>query len=137
MIGKEAQCLTRKHTDKAAVEDLSFTVRPGIVTGFRSPGGPHRTGTVWTRHLTTCDARQNEHDCLAAVAPHLSLLRDALAHGTGRDQQMHGNGRTVHSHVSPRRSSSARVALARQLTLAEWVSRTTRIERLDGRAGDR
>ncbi|MFJ9197036.1 hypothetical protein [Streptomyces flaveolus] len=131
MIGNKAQCLTRKHTDKAAVEDLSFTVRPGI-TGLRSPGHPHRT-----RHRTACDARRNEHDCLAAVAPHLSLLRDALAHGTGRDQQMHGNGRTVHSHVSPRRSSSVRVALVRQLTLAEWVSRTTRIERLDGRTGDR
>ncbi|MBD0420330.1 hypothetical protein H0H10_14460 [Streptomyces sp. TRM S81-3] len=134
MIGKEAQCLTRKHSDKAAVEDLSFTVRPGTVTGFRSPSGPHRTGTVRPRHLTSCDAPRDEHDCLAAVAPHLSLLRDALAHGTGQDQQKHGNGGTVHGHVPPRRNSAARVALARQLTLAEWVSRTASIERLDGRA---
>ena len=35
----EAQHLTKRYGDKVAVDDLSFTVRPGIVTGFLGPNG--------------------------------------------------------------------------------------------------
>jgi ABC-2 type transport system ATP-binding protein len=35
----EAHQLTKRYGDKTAVEDLSFTVRPGIVTGFLGPNG--------------------------------------------------------------------------------------------------
>ncbi len=35
----EAQALTKTYGDKRAVDDLSFTVRPGIVTGFLGPNG--------------------------------------------------------------------------------------------------
>jgi hypothetical protein len=32
----EARGLTKKYRDRLAVDDLTFTVRPGIVTGFRA-----------------------------------------------------------------------------------------------------
>ncbi len=35
----EARGLTKFYGDRAAVSDLSFTVRPGVVTGFLGPNG--------------------------------------------------------------------------------------------------
>jgi ABC-2 type transport system ATP-binding protein len=35
----EAQALTKRYGDKKAVDELSFTVRPGQVTGFLGPNG--------------------------------------------------------------------------------------------------
>jgi ABC-2 type transport system ATP-binding protein len=35
----EARGLTKRYGDKLAVDDLTFTVRPGRVTGFLGPNG--------------------------------------------------------------------------------------------------
>lgn len=35
----EARGLTKFYGERAAVSDLNFTVRPGIVTGFLGPNG--------------------------------------------------------------------------------------------------
>jgi len=35
----EARDLTKRYGDTLAVDDLSFTVRPGLVTGFLGPNG--------------------------------------------------------------------------------------------------
>ena len=35
----EARNLTKQYGDKTAVDDLTFTVQPGIVTGFLGPNG--------------------------------------------------------------------------------------------------
>lgn len=35
----EAHALTRRYGAKLAVDNLSFTVRPGVVTGFLGPNG--------------------------------------------------------------------------------------------------
>jgi ABC-2 type transport system ATP-binding protein len=42
----EAQGLTKCYADKLAVDDLSFTVRPGRVTGFLGPNGAGKTTTM-------------------------------------------------------------------------------------------
>jgi lipooligosaccharide transport system ATP-binding protein len=42
----EAHQLTKRYGDKTAVEDLSFTVRPGIVTGFLGPNGAGKSSTM-------------------------------------------------------------------------------------------
>ena len=42
----EAQQLTKRYGDKTAVEDLSFTVRPGLVTGFLGPNGAGKSTTM-------------------------------------------------------------------------------------------
>src|SRR5262249_59857918 len=42
----EARALTKDSGDKRAVDGLSFTVRPGIVTGFLGPNGSGKSTTM-------------------------------------------------------------------------------------------
>jgi ABC-2 type transport system ATP-binding protein len=42
----EAVGLTKKYGDKVAVDDLTFSVRPGIVTGFLGPNGAGKSTTM-------------------------------------------------------------------------------------------
>jgi len=42
----EARGLSKRYGDKLAVDDLSFTVRPGRVTGFLGPNGAGKTTTM-------------------------------------------------------------------------------------------
>jgi ABC-2 type transport system ATP-binding protein len=42
----EATNLTKRYGDKTAVDDLTFTVRPGIVTGFLGPNGAGKSTTM-------------------------------------------------------------------------------------------
>jgi ABC-2 type transport system ATP-binding protein len=42
----EAQALTKRYGDKTAVNELSFTVRPGQVTGFFGPNGAGKSTTM-------------------------------------------------------------------------------------------
>jgi ABC-2 type transport system ATP-binding protein len=42
----EAQNLTKRYGERTAVDGLSFTVRPGIVTGFLGPNGAGKSTTM-------------------------------------------------------------------------------------------
>ena len=42
----EVQGVTKKYGDKTAVNDVTFTVRPGIVTGFLGPNGAGKSTTM-------------------------------------------------------------------------------------------
>ena len=42
----EARGLTKRYGAKLAVDDLSFTVRPGVVTGFLGPNGAGKSTTM-------------------------------------------------------------------------------------------
>lgn len=42
----EIQNLTKRYGEKTAVEDVSFTVRPGVVTGFLGPNGAGKSTTM-------------------------------------------------------------------------------------------
>ncbi len=42
----EAQHVTKRYADKVAVDDLSFIVRPGLVTGFLGPNGAGKSTTM-------------------------------------------------------------------------------------------
>jgi ABC-2 type transport system ATP-binding protein len=42
----EARGLTKRYGDKLAVDQLSFTVRPGVVTGFLGPNGSGKSTTM-------------------------------------------------------------------------------------------
>jgi ABC-2 type transport system ATP-binding protein len=42
----EARNLTKDYGDKRAVDDLSFEVRPGVVTGFLGPNGSGKSTTI-------------------------------------------------------------------------------------------
>ncbi|WP_326753535.1 zf-HC2 domain-containing protein [Streptomyces hirsutus] len=76
-------------------------------------------------HLVTCPDCRDEHHCLAVVAAHLSALRTALAHDSGRRQPSYlpGFGCRHGSRPRGRRHGAARGALAASLTLSQWVSR--------------
>ncbi|PWI04987.1 hypothetical protein DIZ27_41935 [Streptomyces sp. NWU339] len=76
-------------------------------------------------HLAVCAGCRDEHHCLAAVAGHLSLLRRALAHGSGRPRPGCRSGAAggrpgVRYRCRP---GAARGAPAPSLTLSQWVSR--------------
>src|SRR5580658_573193 len=42
----EATGLTKRYGEKLAVDQLSFTVRPGVVTGFLGPNGSGKSTTM-------------------------------------------------------------------------------------------
>ncbi|MYW02452.1 ATP-binding cassette domain-containing protein, partial [Streptomyces sp. SID3343] len=42
----QANALTKRYGAKTAVDDLTFTVRPGIVTGFLGPNGAGKSTTM-------------------------------------------------------------------------------------------
>ena len=42
----EARGLTKRYGEKTAVDDLTFTVSPGVVTGFLGPNGAGKSTTM-------------------------------------------------------------------------------------------
>jgi ABC-2 type transport system ATP-binding protein len=91
----EVKNLGKRYGDKVAVDDLSFTVRPGIVTGFLGPNGAGKSTTM--RMIVGLDAptsgtvtvngrRYAEH-----VAPlhEVGTLLEAKAVHTGRSAYNH------------------------------------------------
>src|SRR6201987_1469437 len=42
----EARCLTKDYAEKRAVDGLTFTVKPGVVTGFLGPNGSGKSTTM-------------------------------------------------------------------------------------------
>jgi ABC-2 type transport system ATP-binding protein len=42
----EARRLVKRYGSTAAVNDLTFTIRPGLVTGFLGPNGAGKTTTM-------------------------------------------------------------------------------------------
>jgi len=41
-----AEALTKNYGEQRAVDDLSFTVQPGVVTGFLGPNGSGKSTTM-------------------------------------------------------------------------------------------
>ena len=42
----EAQSLTKRYGERVAVDDLTFAVEPGVVTGFLGPNGAGKSTTM-------------------------------------------------------------------------------------------
>lgn len=91
----EAHGLTKKYGDKTAVADLSFTVRPGVVTGFLGPNGAGKSTTM--RMIIGLDAptsgtvtvngkRYAQH---RAPLHEVGALLEARAIHTGRSARNH------------------------------------------------
>src|SRR4051812_49313026 len=103
----EVEHVTKRYGEKMAVEDLTFTVRPGIVTGFLGPNGAGKS-TMMRVMLgldapTSGTARINGADYRDLVAPlhEIGAMLEARAIHTGRSAynhllamaQTHGIGR--------------------------------------------
>ncbi|MER7688949.1 zf-HC2 domain-containing protein [Streptomyces sp. NPDC097610] len=116
------QCLT-KPDEKTALEECR-RIRELLAVGERKTLAPDEAGAV-RAHLATCHTCPDGYDRLAAVPAHLSLLRDALACGNGRNTRTHAGTRSDRGHPSPRHRRPHRANLTMQLTLSQWVSRTT------------
>jgi ABC-2 type transport system ATP-binding protein len=91
----EAHGLTKRYGDKLAVDDLSFTVTPGIVTGFLGPNGAGKSTTIRmilgldapTRGVVTVNGKlYREH---AAPLHEVGALLEARSVHTGRSAYNH------------------------------------------------
>ncbi|UPL14197.1 ABC transporter ATP-binding protein [Microbacterium galbinum] len=90
-----AEGLTKRFGDKTAVDDVSFTIKPGAVTGFLGPNGAGKSTTMRmivgldrpTSGLTTVGGR--EYRKLGAPLTEVGVLLDAKAVHTGRTARNH------------------------------------------------
>jgi ABC-2 type transport system ATP-binding protein len=91
----EARGLTKRYGSRLAVDDLNFTVRPGVVTGFLGPNGAGKSTTMRlilgldrpTAGTVTVDGRP--HRRAASPMHEVGALLDARgAHG-GRSARSH------------------------------------------------
>jgi ABC-2 type transport system ATP-binding protein len=91
----EATGLTKRYGDKVAVRDLSFTVRPGVVTGFLGPNGSGKSTTM--RLILGLDAPDSGEALVngrhyrdhAAPLHELGALLEARSVHTGRSAHNH------------------------------------------------
>lgn len=91
----EAERLTKRFGDKTAVDGVSFTVRPGKVTGFLGPNGAGKSTTM--RMIVGLDrptagrvtVSGQEYRRLRAPLTEVGVLLDAKAVHTGRTARDH------------------------------------------------
>ena len=87
--------LTRRYGDKTVVDDLTFTVQPGVVTGFLGPNGAGKSTTM--RMLLGLEAPDGgsatvngrDYRSLRAPAHEIGVLLDAGARHPGRSARDH------------------------------------------------
>lgn len=91
----EVHNLSKRYGEKLAVDDVSFTVQPGIVTGFLGPNGAGKSTTMrmiaGLDRPTSGEVIVNGHDYRASKAPmaELGVLLEAKAVHTGRSARNH------------------------------------------------
>ena len=92
----EVQNLTKRYGEKVAVEDLTFTVRPGIVTGFLGPNGAGKSTTM--RMLLGLD-EPTSGTVLVNRKPYREL--DAPLHAVGAMLEARAihTGRSAYNHL--------------------------------------
>jgi ABC-2 type transport system ATP-binding protein len=92
----EARGLTKRYGGKLAVDDLSFIVRPGMVTGFLGPNGAGKSTTM--RMLLGLDAPTRGTATIGgrAYADHPAPLRDV---GALLEARAVHTGRTARNHL--------------------------------------
>jgi ABC-2 type transport system ATP-binding protein len=91
----EARGLTKRYGETLAVDDLTFTVRPGIVTGFLGPNGAGKSTTM--RMILGLDAPSSGHVLVngkpyadhARPLHEVGALLEARAVHTGRSARNH------------------------------------------------
>jgi ABC-2 type transport system ATP-binding protein len=92
----EARNLTKRYGDKVAVDRLSFTVRPGLVTGFLGPNGAGKSTTM--RMILGLDA-PTEGSVTIDRKPFASLASPMREVGALLDAKAIHGGRTAYHHL--------------------------------------
>jgi ABC-2 type transport system ATP-binding protein len=107
----EARQLTKRYGDKAAVQDLTFTVRPGVVTGFLGPNGAGKSTTmrmiIGLDAPTLGDATVNGRHYREHQAPlrEVGVLLEARAIHTGRTARNHLRAMAATTGIGEKRVS--------------------------------
>jgi ABC-2 type transport system ATP-binding protein len=104
----EAHSLTKRYGGKTALSDLSFTVKPGLVTGFLGPNGAGKSTTM--RLIVGLDAPSSgqvtvngrRYADLPAPLHEVGLLLEARSVHGGRTAYAHLLA-LAHTHGIPRR----------------------------------
>lgn len=92
----DAEDLTKRYGEKIAVDDLSFTVRPGAVTGFLGPNGAGKSTTM--RMLVGLDCPTSGR--ISVGGKLYSALPDPLRHvGVMLDARAVHPGRSAYHHL--------------------------------------
>ena len=93
MITVEA--LTKTYGDRRAVDNLSFTIEPGRVTGFVGPNG---SGKSTTMRMMVDLTRPDTGHVLYNGVPYHRLERPVATIGAALDASAHP-GRTARNHL--------------------------------------
>jgi ABC-2 type transport system ATP-binding protein len=91
----DAQNISKRYGERLAVDDLTFTVRPGVVTGFLGPNGAGKSTTM--RMILGLDAPSSgtvtvngkAYNQLAAPLHEIGAMLEARAIHTGRSAYNH------------------------------------------------
>jgi len=92
----EACGLTKRYGDKLAVDDLSFVVRPGRVTGFLGPNGAGKSTTM--RMILGLD-RPTSGTVTVNGRPYVDAPAPARAVGALLEAKAIHQGRTAYDHL--------------------------------------
>ena len=138
----EAQHITKRYGEKIAVDDLTFTVKPGIVTGFLGPNGAGKSTAMRliigldapTRGQVTVNGKAyRDH---AAPLHEVGTMLEARAIHTGRSAynhllalaQTHGiPGAARRRGDRPRRTAGGRAQARRQLLARDGAAARYRV----------
>ncbi|MEW2522741.1 ABC transporter ATP-binding protein [Actinacidiphila alni] len=92
----EAHALTKRYGERTAVSDLSFTVRPGVVTGFLGPNGAGKSTTM--RMILGLDAPTSGRVTVNGkqYAEHRAPLHEV---GAMLEARAIHTGRTAYNHL--------------------------------------
>ncbi len=102
----EARGLSKRYGDKLAVDDLTFEVAPGVVTGFLGPNGAGKSTTmrmmVGLDRPTAGSVRVNGREPRAHAAPlhEVGALLEARAVHPGRSARNHLRALALTSGIS-------------------------------------
>jgi ABC-2 type transport system ATP-binding protein len=92
----EARGLTKRYGDKVAVDDLSFTVEPGKITGFLGPNGAGKTTTM--RLILGLD-RPDSGTVTVNGQPFTRIARPMRQVGALLDAKALHGGRSAYNHL--------------------------------------
>ncbi|MFD4971266.1 ABC transporter ATP-binding protein [Streptomyces sp. NPDC002405] len=92
----EAKNLTKRYGDKTAVNDLSFTVEPGRVTGFLGPNGAGKSTTM--RLLLGLD-KPDAGEATVNGVPYRDLVRPLRVVGALLEARAVHTGRSAYNHL--------------------------------------
>src|ERR1044071_5681923 len=92
----EARAVSKRYGEKTAVKDLTFTVRPGVVTGFLGPNGAGKSTTM--RMILGLDAPTSGEVIVNGkrYADHVAPLREV---GARLEAKAVHTGRTASPHL--------------------------------------